>query len=335
MNGIGYWSTIRLAPGAVFVGLALGSMAMIGCGGSSSNQDNSGSGETNSSGTASGGVGGATPGAMGGAAGSTSGSTPVAGQSASGPGGLFSGLGAKLGKGGGASSASSGSGLLGSTAAGAGGVAVATEPAKELADGTVGSSCGTCGSGLTCVPGTPNGYCTRQCSSNTECGAQGACVAGADLQVCYRLCKSNADCRSGYACVTAGTVSVCDVAVSTTGSGGAPSTADGTCQGVCEHYLGCKGIYDTQSVQACLLSCAQLGLTPQYMTAYQAADCTTAVQIAEGTGTSSGASSGSSSSCSGCVWDGSSCIWLSQSNWGAGPYSGAASSCDASCCPEH
>jgi hypothetical protein len=50
-----------------------------------------------------------------------------------------------------------------------------------------------------------------------------------------------------------------------------------------------------------------------------------------GGGSTTGGNTGGSQ-CDGCVWDGSACTWYSQSNWGAGPFSGAASECDPACC---
>jgi len=116
------------------------------------------------------------------------------------------------------------------------------------------------------------------------------------------------------------------------------ATASGTCDASCNHYLQCKGNYDPNAKSACLTKCAQMNLTQQQLLQYEATDCTTAIWQAENSGGTSGnggTSTPKSSECNGCVWDGSSCIWLSQSNWGAGPYSGAYSSCKAYCCPGH
>lgn len=41
---------------------------------------------------------------------------------------------------------------------------------------------------------------------------------------------------------------------------------------------------------------------------------------------------GGGNDCTGCVWDGTSCTYYSQSNWGQGPWSGAAISCNPACC---
>jgi hypothetical protein len=114
----------------------------------------------------------------------------------------------------------------------------------------------------------------------------------------------------------------------------APVTG-GDCNASCAHYLECKGSIDPNAQGVCVSRCSRMGLTPQQLRTYESSDCATAIWQAEhsGGGTSTGAAR--SSKCNGCVWDGSACIWLSQSNWGAGPYSGAASSCDASCCPGH
>jgi hypothetical protein len=121
---------------------------------------------------------------------------------------------------------------------------------------------------------------------------------------------------------------------------GAPPTygTPGTCDASCSHYLQCKGNVDPAARQPCLAKCAQMGLGQQQLLDYEGTDCATAIWQAENTGGTSagtGAAPTTSSECNGCAWDGSACIWLSQSNWGAGPYSGAASSCNAACCPGH
>jgi len=89
----------------------------------------------------------------------------------------------------------------------------------ELSDGTIGSSCGTCQSGLQCVNSAqiPNGYCSKNCASDSECGSVGRCVSPA----CYRKCESDSDCRPGYACKTLGGAKVCDA--------GAPASSGGDC----------------------------------------------------------------------------------------------------------
>ncbi len=116
----------------------------------------------------------------------------------------------------------------------------------------------------------------------------------------------------------------------------AAQPASGTCEASCAHYLGCKGNYAPGANTACITKCNQMGLSRPQLVDYEATDCTTAVWQAEHTGGTGGTTgTPKSSECNGCVWDGSACIWLSQSNWGAGPYSGAASSCKTSCCPGH
>ena len=116
--------------------------------------------------------------------------------------------------------------------------------------------------------------------------------------------------------------------------------APGTCDASCSHYLQCKGNVDPGARQPCLAKCVQMGLGQQQLLDYEATDCATAIWQAEntggnGNGGTGGAGTPASSECNGCAWDGSACIWLSQSNWGAGPYSGAASSCNAAWCPGH
>jgi hypothetical protein len=122
----------------------------------------------------------------------------------------------------------------------------------------------------------------------------------------------------------------------TPGSAALPAGASaGTCDASCEHYLQCRangGNADAQ--QQCVAACAKMRLSSQQLSGFEQTDCASAIAIVEGQGgtQSGGAKKSSSSACTGCVWDGSSCIWMSQSNWGAGAYSGAYSSCDAACC---
>jgi len=115
------------------------------------------------------------------------------------------------------------------------------------------------------------------------------------------------------------------------------AASSGTCAGACTHYLQCKGNVDPNAQPACMTKCQQMKLTVAQLQQYEATDCATAIWQAESSGGASGSGTAKpkSSECNGCVWDGSSCIWLSSGNWGAGPYSGASSSCAAYCCPGH
>jgi hypothetical protein len=119
----------------------------------------------------------------------------------------------------------------------------------------------------------------------------------------------------------------------------APAPLAGDCSGSCTHYLRCKAILNQQNLSACVQQCTGSSPDPQTMSWYVTTDCPTAITFLENLVKASQAAvapkpaSGSGSSeCNGCVWDGSACIWLSQSNWGAGPYSGAAGSCNPACC---
>jgi len=76
-------------------------------------------------------------------------------------------------------------------------------------------------------------------------------------------------------------------------------------------------------------------LTPQALSGYEQTDCATAIRVVEGGGNTNPSNASSGSDCAGCVWDGSSCIWLSSSDWGAGAYSGGYTSCSSSCCRGH
>lgn len=115
------------------------------------------------------------------------------------------------------------------------------------------------------------------------------------------------------------------------GSGQPVAQAPAGCEASCDHYLQCRGYEDDQTFQSCVMQCEKLHYSARQHATFQRTDCATAIRIVEGNPGGGGGSS-SSSECNGCVWDGSSCIWLSQSNWGAGPYSGAASSCSSYCC---
>ncbi len=191
---------------------------------------------------------------------------------------------------------------------------------SELADGSLGSSCGTCDAGLTCGD-APGGYCTKACAAADDCGTAGQCygLTGGGA-ACFRSCGDDGDCRPGYACAGDAGYEVCVPGQ----SGGA------TCDGACAHYLGCKGISDAATTNQCVAGCHDAAPTAAWLEAYVATDCQTAIAAVEGDG--SGTGGGQTSECDGCVRDGDSCVWLSQSDWGAGPYSGAAWDCDPSCC---
>ncbi len=123
------------------------------------------------------------------------------------------------------------------------------------------------------------------------------------------------------------------------GAGAGSAEAGGaSCDAACKNYLQCRSADTSANRSKCDSTCATLGLDEATLGTLATGDCATVIAMVEGpsSSSSSGGSSGSSgSSCSGCAWDGSQCVWLSQSNWGPGAYSGAASSCDASCCPGH
>jgi hypothetical protein len=53
----------------------------------------------------------------------------------------------------------------------------------------------------------PGGYCTRQCSDDTQCGNGNLCGYfggewGEALNICYQGCSVDSDCRGGYHCLT-------------------------------------------------------------------------------------------------------------------------------------
>jgi hypothetical protein len=109
-----------------------------------------------------------------------------------------------------------------------------------------------------------------------------------------------------------------------------PQEQAATCDGACSHYLQCKGVNDPNVFQMCVGECQRLQVTPDQLAQYQQTDCTSAIQIVEGSQNRQQPQAGTD--CQGCVRDGNSCVWISQSNWGRGPYSGAVSSCASSCC---
>ncbi|HNS99655.1 MAG TPA: hypothetical protein PKL73_22035 [Polyangiaceae bacterium] len=106
---------------------------------------------------------------------------------------------------------------------------------QERADGTIGSSCGSCQAGLQCDSSPPGGYCTKLCQSQQECGAGAYCYS---LQqgggVCLDACNSDQDCRPGYSCQGDAGATVCYPGASGgngggNGSGGGSNTSGPTC----------------------------------------------------------------------------------------------------------
>ena len=90
------------------------------------------------------------------------------------------------------------------------------EPA--LRDRTAGKACkrdsdckpGRCERELAIAAGAeampaPGGYCTLECTSDTQCGERGECAvpAGKDRGQCLGQCRSADDCREGYVCAGA------------------------------------------------------------------------------------------------------------------------------------
>lgn len=77
-------------------------------------------------------------------------------------------------------------------------------------DGALGDGCATsdeCGGGLYCEATLTLGYCTTDCTSDTDCPANGICVSlidvsGEEYQVCLKSCAADAECREadGYFC---------------------------------------------------------------------------------------------------------------------------------------
>ena len=77
-------------------------------------------------------------------------------------------------------------------------------------DGALGDGCDSsdqCGGGLYCESSLPGGYCTTDCSGNSDCPDDGQCFSlvdatGEEYTVCLESCASPSDCRAaeGYTC---------------------------------------------------------------------------------------------------------------------------------------
>ena len=112
-------------------------------------------------------------------------------------------------------------------------------------------------------------------------------------------------------------------------------SSTGTCDGACAHYLKCKSADNPENRNACLPECAKRSLSADELRQFEQTDCAAAIaQVEEQSGGGGGTAGGGggSNDCQGCVWDGTSCTYYSQGNWGAGAFSGAAIGCDAKCC---
>lgn len=95
-----------------------------------------------------------------------------------------------------------------------------------------------------------------------------------------------------------------------------------SCESACGYYLRCKAADTADNRALCNQRCVAQGYTSQQLSDFQQMDCPHAVAAIDGTSSSSS----SGSSCTGCVWDGSSCIYLTGSG-------GNYFACDRSCCP--
>ncbi len=109
----------------------------------------------------------------------------------------------------------------------------------------------------------------------------------------------------------------------------------GSCAGACRHIVQCAGGTAADGAR-CLADCQATGYQPAFLAYVEQSDCPTTLAIVQAL--SGGGERGSagapnrSAECDGCVWDGDTCAWYSQGNWGQGPYSGAVSECSPSCC---
>lgn len=118
------------------------------------------------------------------------------------------------------------------------------------------------------------------------------------------------------------------------GSGGAAGDA---CAQACQSLTACG--FCLMSDTGCIDTATCTDVCRRTAGGAEAAQCVidagcdaNAINTCVGAGGGGGGSTGGGSQCDGCVWDGSACTWYSQSNWGAGPFSGAASECDPACC---
>jgi len=124
-------------------------------------------------------------------------------------------------------------------------------------NGTLGTACGAdgdCDSGGCIEPDTwgwTGGYCSASCTTDAICGATGHCAyASTGSGICVRACASAADCRAGYECYDEDGDSrkECMPVGSGAGAVGAPCATYDDCAGGRRGYcatqaLGFKGGY--------------------------------------------------------------------------------------------
>jgi hypothetical protein len=66
----------------------------------------------------------------------------------------------------------------------------------------IGTDCNTgndCESNA-CATRWPNGYCTKECTSDSSCGTGGKCISWGDANICVAKCEYENECRPGYFC---------------------------------------------------------------------------------------------------------------------------------------
>jgi hypothetical protein len=75
------------------------------------------------------------------------------------------------------------------------------------------SSNAACGSDGLCIGDWPDGYCTKECSSDQDCAGQGWCYTlnsgQGKINICLDACITNAECRNGYTCQGDSGATVC------------------------------------------------------------------------------------------------------------------------------
>ena len=223
------------------------------------------------------------------------------------------------GTGAGAGNAGSGAGNSGAGNPGAGNV------------GAGGSDCANaCDHVLTCLNVSDDSAAQQCVTACTQNGVSAADISQLTAMSCDQIQAAYQQSNGG-----GGT--------DNTGNTGNPAGGGDACTQACQALTTCGLCIQDASgaclaVATCAQNCNALANGAQVAQCVLNAGCdTTAIGncITAASGGAGGGSSGSGSGgsdCNGCVWDGSACMWYSQSDWGAGDYSGAATECASSCC---
>jgi len=105
-----------------------------------------------------------------------------------------------------------------------------------------------------------------------------------------------------------------------------------TCAGVCARYHRCVKITAQDTIDECTRACEASKPNAAVLRLNSKRSCGALIAAAKQPAGGGQKPAARSSECQGCVKDGNDCVWISQGNWGQGPYSGAVSSCDPKCC---